>query len=126
MSDLYGLISSYDEAEEFRKKKDYLRAVRLYRMCIVYYENGELYPYDRDAERKAFDARGKYDKCLSKLTDSAKLAMSLELKRYTDDSFTFGEWKEFLSEESKRIDLEVDASSSNKLGLFQKIPSKLK
>lgn len=40
--DIYGIINCYEEGKAEMKKKNFLKAARLFRMCRYYYEQGEL------------------------------------------------------------------------------------
>jgi hypothetical protein len=67
MSDVIGIIDSWEGAVESEENKDYATAARLYRMCNVYYENGELESYKADVDQKGQEAYRKFWKMLKKL-----------------------------------------------------------
>ena len=73
-----------------KKKKNYLRAARLFRMCHYYYEYGELPVYFCQLERFGMDSQSQYEYCKSKLTDEAQ--RMLEAEEYGHH----GSWRDFV------------------------------
>lgn len=78
MSDLGSIDATYKEGRAVKKKKNYLRAARLFRMCHNYYLYGELPVYYRHLERYGLDAEWLYEDCKSKLTDEAQRMLEKE------------------------------------------------
>lgn len=107
MSDLGGIDSSYKEGKEAMKKKNYLQAARLFRMCHYYYENGELPVYYMYLEQYGLDSTDKYEYCKSKLTDEAQRMLEEEEEHR-------GDWREFIRFNCMKMDEEVGIPSPNR------------
>lgn len=58
MADNIFVYDAFEEAQKAELQGDLANAARLYRICDIMFENGELYPYDRnliDIDIKACD-----------------------------------------------------------------------
>lgn len=108
MSDLGGIEMCYLEGKEEKKKKNYLCAARLFRMCHYYYEYGELPVYYPHLERYGIDAEWQYEDCKSKLTVEAQRMLEEEERTH------FGDWREFMRFNSEKMDEEQGMPSPNK------------
>ena len=108
MSDLRNIDATYNEGRAEKKKKNYLRAARLFRMCHYYYVHGELPAYYWHLETYGLDSESQYEYCKSKLTDEAQQMLEEE------ESLLFGNWREFMKYNSKKMDEEEGIPSPNK------------
>ena len=108
MSDLGNIDATYQEGRAEKKKKNYLRAARLFRMCHNYYLYGELPVYYWHLETYGLDSESQYEYCKSKLTDEAQLMLEEEEKQH------FGNWREFMRFNSEKIDEEKGIPSPNR------------
>jgi len=108
MSDLGNIDATYQEGRAEKKKKNYLRAARLFRMCHNYYLYGELPVYYWHLETYGLDSESQYEYCKSKLTDEAQLMLEEEERQH------FGNWREFMRFNSEKIDEEKGIQSPNR------------
>ena len=108
MSDLGGIDLSYTEGKMEKKKKNYLRAARLFRMCHYYYTYGELPVYFWHLENYGINAESQYEYCKSKLTDEAQRMLEEEERQH------FGNWREFIRFNSEKMDEEEGTPSPNR------------
>ena len=106
MTEVSHIIETFEFAKKAKKKKKYLLAARLYRLCTIYYENGELGPYDPDVKKFGTSASDKYEKCISKLSHSEQEMLDAEEAKYFPEngSYFIWEWRNFVKEERERID----------------------
>ena len=108
MSDLGGIEMCYLEGKEEKKKKNYLCAARLFRMCHHYYEYGELPMYYPHLESYGIDAEWQYEVCKSKLTDDAQRMLENE------EHELYGNWREFVRYDGEKIREESNSPSPNR------------
>ena len=108
MSDLGNIDGTYQEGMAEKKKKNYLCAARLFRMCHHYYEYGELPVYYPHLERYGLDAGWQYEDCKSKLTDEAQRMLEKEEDEH------YGNWREFVHYDYKKIEEESSSPSPNR------------
>ena len=108
MSDLGNIDATYQEGRAEKKKKNYLRAARLFRMCHNYYLYGELPVYYWHLETYGLDSESQYEYCKSKLTDEAQQMLEEEERQH------FGNWREFMRFNSEKIDEEEGIPSPNR------------
>ena len=102
MTEAYNVIETFEFAKTAKKKKKYLLAARLYRLSAVYYENGELGPYEPKVEKYGMSASDKYDSCRSKLSQQEQ--NMLDTKYISgNNSFSILHWREFAREEWKKL-----------------------
>ena len=106
MSEQICVIGYYDQGQMAWKKKKYLLAARLFRLCALYYENCELGMYDRDVQRQGTSALYKYEKCRRKLSHQEQEMLDTEEAKYIpkDGSYFIWSWRDFTKEERDRID----------------------
>ena len=108
MSDLGNIDITYKEGKAEKKKKNYLRAARLFRMCHYYYVNGELPIYFWHLESYGLASESQYECCKSKLTDEAQRMLEEEERRY------LGHWREFVRFDTQKMDEEEGLPSPNR------------
>ncbi len=108
MSALGGIIFNYEEGEEAMKEKNFLKAARLFRMCHLYYEQGELSYYDLTADKYGNDSICRYEYCKSRLTDEARKMLETEENEY------YGHWRDFVKYDQQKIEEESGKPSPNK------------
>ncbi len=108
MSDLGNIDATYQEGRAEKKKKNYLRAARLFRMCHNYYLYGELPVYYWHLETYGLDSESQYEYCKSKFTDEAQQMLEEEERQH------FGNWREFMRFNSEKIDEEEGIQSPNR------------
>ena len=106
MTEAYDVIETFEFAKKAKKKKKYLLEARLYRLCAVYYENGELGPYDPKVQKFGTSASDKYDSCRRKLSHQEQEMLDTEEAKYIpkDGSYFIWSWRDFTKEERDRID----------------------
>ena len=68
MTEELNLIETYRTAKRAKKKRPNLLAARLYRLCTLYYENGELGPFDRQVQNYGEMAPWHYNACKRRLS----------------------------------------------------------
>lgn len=108
MSDLGGIDMSYTEGKMEKKRKNYLKAARLFRMCHYYYTYGELPVYYWHLECYGLNAIDQYEYCKSKLTDDAQRMLEEE------ENMHFDHWREFIKFNDKKIEEESYMPSPNR------------
>ena len=108
MSDLGGIDLSYREGKEEKKKKNYLRAARLFRMCHYYYTYGELPVYFSHLEKFGMNAMEQYEYCKSKLTDEAQQMLGTEMYKHE------GSWRDFVRYDIMKMKEEENTPSPNR------------
>lgn len=131
MSEQICVIGYYDQGQMAWKKKKYLLAARLFRLCALYYENCELGMYDRDVQRQGTSALYKYEKCRRKLSHQEQEMLDTEEAKYIpkDGSYFIWSWRDFTKEERDRIDereLKLLYEESNKRRSAMSIITSLK
>ncbi len=105
MSDLGNIDGTYKEGMVQKKRKNYLRAARWFRMCQKYYEYGELPVYYKYLEEYGLDSFNQYEYCKSKLTEETQQMLDQEEKEH------FGSWREFVKFDYMKIKEEYDMPS---------------
>lgn len=108
MSDLGGIDMSYTEGKMEKKKKNYLKAARLFRMCHNYYVYGELPVYYWHLETYGLNAESQYEYCKSKLTDEAQRMLEEE------DKLCFEHWRDYVRFDEMKIEEESGTPSPNR------------
>ncbi|MBO4820132.1 MAG: hypothetical protein J5548_01520 [Prevotella sp.] len=108
MSDLRNIDISYKEGRAEKKKKNYLRAARLFKMCHCFYLYGELPEYYWHLESYGLDSESQYEYCKSKLTDEAQQMLEEEERQH------FGNWRDFVRFNSEKMDEEEGIPSPNR------------
>ena len=108
MSDLGNIDGTYQEGMAEKKRKNYLCAARLFRMCHNYYEYGELPVYYQHLERYGIDAGWQYEDCKSKLTDEAQRMLEKEEQEH------YGNWREFVHYDYEKTVEESNYPSPNR------------
>lgn len=112
MTEELNVIESYRTAKRAKKKKQYLLAARLYRLCALYYENGKLGPFDRQVQNYGETAPRYYNACKSKLSPQEQEMLNADDAKYTavDDRYTMRgryfiwSWRDLVKEEWEKID----------------------
>lgn len=103
MSDLINILDSWDTAEQAEIDKDYALAARMYRLCNVYYENGELNMYCADAADKGQLAYKNFWKMLKKLPKEQQTEIKREYAIHFGSSPTsqlfLSDWQAFVREQ---------------------------
>ena len=104
MSDIYGIIESWDNAEIARKEKNYAIAARLYRICHITYSNGELPQYSPEWEFMGSESLLLYKKMLRKVSLLEKLEITGEEHNILKNSsystlFLTNDWRKFISDQ---------------------------
>ncbi len=108
MSDLGGIDLNYSEGKLEKRKKNYLKAARLFLVCHYYYNYGELPVYYSHLERYGLNAMNQYEFCKSKLTDEAQRMLEKEEREFE------GSWRDFVSFVYQRIKEEEGLPSPNR------------
>lgn len=108
MSDLGGIDMSYTEGKMEKKRKNYLKAARLFRMCHYYYTYGELPVYYWHLECYGLNAPDQYEYCKSKLTDETQRMLEEE------ENMHFDHWRDFILFNDKKIEEESGMPSPNR------------
>lgn len=117
MGDCCTIFENWGAARAAEKARDYVTAARLYRICDVVYECGELNYYDDDLAYMARHAGTKYRKMLRKLPktkakviwDEAKdfyESMDMDSLGY-DPMYFFFDYRSFVREQYQLIEKEV-------------------
>ena len=106
MSAIGSVIDFYEDAQAAEKKQNYLSAARLYRLCYLYYEHGDLPVYYPQVEEYGQRAYGRYDICKFHLTKEAQRMLEYEEKGMKD-------WRVFVNEEYNRWLSEAGTPSPN-------------
>ncbi len=106
--DIYGILCCYDEGMAEKKKRNYLKAARLFRMCRYYYEQGELDTYYWHVERRAWKSYYCFNYCKAKLTKEAQQMLDKE------ESEFLGHWRDFVRFDQQKIDEEEGFPSPNR------------
>lgn len=106
MSEQLCVIGYYEQGLMAWKKKKYLLAARLFRLCALYYANCELGMYDREVQNEGTSALYKYDKCRAKLSHLEQERLDAEEAKYIseDRNYFIWTWRDFVKEERSRID----------------------
>lgn len=116
MSAIGPIIDNYEAAKQAEKEKNYLLAARYYRICSLFYENGELPMYDSQVEEYGTNSYSSYLSCRAKLLDEAQQMLTSEMKdfykRKRDGSI---DWRKFIDEEYDRIMSEHGKPSPNRV-----------
>lgn len=104
MSDIYGIIDSWEQAKIARKERQYAIAARLYRICHILYNNGNLEAYNFEAECMGIDSLSLYKKMLHKVSLSEKDEILNEYQEAFDEYsystlFLTDNWRKFISEQ---------------------------
>ena len=110
----YDVIYTHEEAKAARRKRNYLKAARLYRMCHNHYNYGELGDiFYSNVQGYGLSAYDSYLYCKSKLTNEAQIMLEKE-----EDEM--GDWREFVRLDSDRIEMEKGSPFTNKPSLRKK------
>lgn len=109
MSAIGAVIENFEAAKKAESEQNYLRAARYYRLCALYYENGELPIYDSRVVDYGRSAPSHYESCRSKLTPKAQRMLYKEETEYIKGK----DWIEFVCEDFERIMKEQDVPSPN-------------
>lgn len=117
MSESYEVIETYKAATKARRKRKYLLAARLYRLCAVYYENGELGEYNPDIQDYGMSASFEYEWCKNRLSKQKQEMLDNEALEYAPDAtntdllyrWGMSNWYDFTKEEWEKIDPELTA-----------------
>lgn len=117
MGDCCTIFENWSAAQAAEKARDYVTAARLYRICDVVYECGELNYYDDDLAYMARHADTKYRKMLRKLPKTKAKVIRDEAKDFYksknidsfdyDPMFFFFDYKTFVLEQTEIILKEV-------------------
>lgn len=104
MSDIYGIIDSWKQAKIARKERQYDIAARLYRICHITYNNGELPQYNPEWEFMGSESLILYRKMLRKVCLLERLEIIREEFNFLKDSsystlFLSNDWRKFISEQ---------------------------
>ena len=104
----YDVIYTHKEAKAAKRKRNYLKAARLYRMCHYEYYNGELGDiFFLHVQIYGESAYRRYLYCKSKLTNEAQMMLEKE-----EDEM--GDWRKLVRLDSDRIEMEKGSPSPNK------------
>lgn len=110
----YDVIYTHEEAKAAKRKRNYLKAARLYRMCHNHYNYGELGDiFYSNVLRYGLSAYDSYLYCKSKLTNEAQMMLEKEENE-------MGDWREFIGFDSDRIEMEKDSPYPNKPSFWKK------
>lgn len=117
MGDCCTIFENWGAARAAEKARDYSTAARLYRICDVVYECGELNYYDNDLAYMARHAGTKYRKMLRKLPKAKAKAIWDEAKDFYnsmdegldcyDPTYFFFDYRIFVREQYEIIEKEV-------------------
>lgn len=104
MSNVYDIIDFWNGAENARKEKNYAIAARLYRICHITYNNGDLDAFNFEAECMGIDSLSLYKKMLHKVSLSEKDEILNEYQEAFDEYsystlFLTDNWRKFISEQ---------------------------
>ena len=104
MSNVYDIIDFWNGAENARKEKNYAIAARLYRICHITYNNGNLDAFNFEAECMGIDSLSLYKKMLHKVSLSEKDEILNEYQEAFDEYsystlFLTDNWRKFISEQ---------------------------
>lgn len=106
MSHIGAVIDSYNDALAAEQAKNYLTAARHYRLCILFYENGELPCFVQEVKEDAGIAYSGYARCRSKLCTEIQDMLDTEKSKYVSSSYFVWNWQDFVNEEYQRIEAE--------------------
>ena len=125
MSDIYGIIDSWKQAKIARKERQYAIAARLYRICHILYNNGDLEAYNLDIECMGIDSLSLYKKMLRKVSLSEKDEILNECHEIFDEYsystlFLTDNWRTFITDQysiiaQKYQEVENNANCEHKL-----------
>ena len=107
MEDCCTIFENWRAARAAEEARDYAIAARLYRICDVVYECGELNYYDDNLAYMARHAGTKYRKMLRKLPKAEAKdfydSMDMDLDSYNSEYFFF-DYKSFVHEQNEIIE----------------------
>lgn len=116
MSAIGPIIDNYEAAKQAEAEKNYLLAARYYRICSLFYENGELPMYDSLVEKYGTNSYSRYLSCRAKLLDDVQQMLTSEMKDFYRRKCNGSiDWKTFIDEEYNRIMSEHGKQSSNRM-----------
>ena len=104
MSNVYDIIDFWNGADNARKEKNYAIAARLYRICHITYNNGDVDAFNFEAECMGIDSLSLYKKMLHKVSLSEKDEILNEYQEAFDEYsystlFLTDNWRKFISEQ---------------------------
>lgn len=125
MSNVYDIIDAWNGAENARKEKNYAIAARLYRICHIAYNNGDLDAFNFEAECMGIDSLHYYKKMLRKVSFAEKKEILTECQELLDECtystlFLANDWRKFISDQyaiitQKYQEIENNDSCEHKL-----------
>jgi len=92
MSAIGAVIENFEEAQKCETELNYLRAARFYRLCALYYENGELPVYNSQVEEYGSSALSRYEYCKEKLVNKTRKQLDAEEAKYINGSYFISKW----------------------------------
>ncbi len=115
MGDVYGVLDCWDSAVAAQEKGDYELAARYYRLCDIYYQNGELPIYYKEVEQKGLEAHDLYWKMVRKLPEEEQRKIKREYglafgKTSTSQLFVRN-WRDFVASQWDIIIARVTGAS---------------
>ena len=104
MSEISSVIDSYESAQKAENEGNFLKAARYYRLCCLFYENGELPIFVSQVQDYGESSYEDYIRCREKLDVKSQCMLDNEERRYVKgDSYWIASWREFVEEEYQRI-----------------------
>ena len=114
MSAIGPVVDNYEAAVKAEEESNFLLAARLYRMCALFYENGELPFFMSQVKEYGEDAPAAYFRCRRKLTEEAQRMLGREHRKYSSGGYLISNWREYVEENWQHIVDEQNRPSPNK------------